>query len=81
MNMTSNNITENKTELFNLLDTDIKTNIGVIPVLDYLDIEAYKYGFDSYTQFYQEGYRIKGYEMISPEVIEEWSAHWRKGEQ
>lgn len=34
----------------------IKTNMGEIPVEDYLDIMAMQYGFDSYKEMREEGY-------------------------
>lgn len=58
--------------LFELLNTDIKTNVGSIPVPDYLEMRAGTYGYDSYAEMYDEGCRIAGYEKISPKVIEEW---------
>lgn len=61
-----------KQELFALLDTDIKTNMGKIPVQDYLEMKAYEYGYDSYKELYQDGCRITGYEKISPQLMEEW---------
>lgn len=71
-------ISENKQELFDLLNTDIKTNIGKVPVLDYLEMKAYQYGYDSYEELYQNGGRIEGYEKISPKLIEEWRHHKEK---
>ncbi len=68
--------TENRQALFVLLDTDIQTNVGRVPVPDYLEMRAGAYGYDSYAEMYEEGYRIAGYEKISPKVIEEW--HSRK---
>ena len=35
-------------------------------------MRAGEYGYDSYAEMYEEGYRIAGYEKISPKVIEEW---------
>lgn len=34
----------------------IKTNMGEIPVEDYLDIKAMQYGFDSYKEMKEEGF-------------------------
>lgn len=64
--------TENRQALFDLLDTDIQTNVGRVPVPDYLEMRAGAYGYDSHAEMYEEGYRIAGYEKISPKVIEEW---------
>lgn len=36
----------------------IKTNIGTMPVLDYLDIHAMQCGFDSYEDLKKQGYSI-----------------------
>lgn len=63
---------ENRQALFALLDTDMQTNVGRVPVPDYLEIRAGACGYDSYAEMYEEGCRIAGYEKISPKVIEEW---------
>ena len=36
----------------------IKTNIGTMPVEDYLDIQAMQSGFDSYEDMKKQGYSI-----------------------
>jgi hypothetical protein len=36
----------------------IKTNIGTMPIEDYLEIKAMQYGFDSYEEMRNEGYYI-----------------------
>lgn len=72
LQQTHKDIPENRQALFALLDKDIKSNIGSIPVPDYLEIRAGACGFDSYAEMYDEGCRIAGYEKISPKVIEEW---------
>lgn len=36
----------------------IETNMGIIPVADYLEIRAIQSGFDSYEELCQEGYYI-----------------------
>lgn len=36
----------------------IKTNIGTMPVVDYLDIHAMQCGFDSYEDLKKQGYNI-----------------------
>ena len=36
----------------------VKTNIGVIPIEDYLEIKAMQYGFDNYEEMRNEGYTI-----------------------
>ncbi len=63
---------ENRQALFERLDTDVKTNVGRIPAPDYLEMRAGEYGYDSYAEMYEVGYRIAGYEKVSPKVIEEW---------
>lgn len=35
-------------------------------------MRAGEYGYDSYAEMYEVGYRIAGYEKVSPKVIEEW---------
>lgn len=75
---TNTDISVNKQELFDLLNADIQTNMGMVPVLDYLDMKAYEKGFNGYEELYLEGCRIDGYEKISPELIEEWRALYVK---
>ena len=41
---------ENRQALFERLDTDVKTNVGRIPVPDYLEMRAGEYGYDSYEE-------------------------------
>lgn len=36
----------------------IKTNMGTMPVIDYLEIQAMQFGFDSYEDMKQQGYSI-----------------------
>ena len=48
------------------LDDVVETNIGSIPVYDYLDIKSIEYGYDGYKDFYNAGYRIKGYKNVKP---------------
>lgn len=36
----------------------ITTNIGAVPIGDYLEICALQYGFDSYADMRAEGYHI-----------------------
>lgn len=36
----------------------VKTNMGAMPLEDYLDIVASQYGFDSYEEMQAEGYQI-----------------------
>jgi hypothetical protein len=36
----------------------VKTNIGEMPIGDYLDIKAMQYGFDSYEDLVEQGYSI-----------------------
>lgn len=54
------------------LDTTVKTNHGDIPLIDYLDIKASQYGFDSYEELLDEGMSIGQYSNITKEVIQEW---------
>lgn len=49
--------------------TDVETNMGPVPVDDFLEIYAGQRGFDSYKKFYEEGHRISGYENVTPEII------------
>lgn len=36
----------------------IETNMGTIPIVDYLEIRAIQCGFDSYEELRKEGYHI-----------------------
>lgn len=36
----------------------VKTNMGTMPLEDYLDIVAYQHGYDSYEEMQAEGYQI-----------------------
>ena len=47
----------------------IATNIGQMPLVDYLEIQADKYGYDSYEALYNDGMRIVGYEDVSPDMF------------
>lgn len=47
----------------------VETNMGVIPVEDYLEIVAYQRGFDSYAELYEAGFRITDYEDVVPEEL------------
>lgn len=47
----------------------VETNMGVMPVEDYLEIVAYQCGFDSYAEFYEAGFRITDYEDVVPEEL------------
>ena len=38
---------------------EVKTNIGTMPLEDYLDIEAMKLGFDEYEDLKNNGYTIE----------------------
>ena len=46
----------------------IKTNMGAMPIEDYLDIEASKYGFNSYDDLVKAGYHI---DVDESELIDE----------
>lgn len=37
----------------------IQTNMGEMPLQDYLDIRALEYGFDSYKELEKAGFSIK----------------------
>lgn len=58
----------------------IETNIGNIPLEDYLDIMAHQHGFYDYDEMYKNGYRLKGYENLSPNDISEYKEHDTRGD-
>ena len=37
----------------------VKTNIGEMPIEDYLDIRAFELGFDDYDDMVSQGYKIE----------------------
>lgn len=49
----------------NSIDEYVKTNIGTMPVEDYLDIHASQCGYDDYKSMVEEGYIIDGYDEIT----------------
>ena len=54
------------------LDSMVKTNHGEIPLIDYLDIRASQYGFDTYEELLDEGMSIEPYSYVTKEVIQDW---------
>ena len=46
----------------------VKTNMGLIPLEDYLDIRARQYGFDSYKDLKEEGLSL---DVSSSDIVEE----------
>lgn len=48
------------------INQTLSTNMGDIPLVDYLEIKAQQCGFDNYKEFYNAGYRVEGYEQFSP---------------
>ena len=59
----------------NPMDKLVETNIGKIPVRDYLEIQASKYGFDSYEDLHKAGYRIQGYENVFKPIEQKTNKH------
>lgn len=53
------------------MDKYVDTNMGKMPIEDYLEIQAMQFGFDGYEELYREGYRIDGYEKIHPDMLKE----------
>lgn len=45
----------------------VKTNIGNVPLEDYLDIKASQYGYDSYEDLVADGARI---DVAEEDIIE-----------
>lgn len=52
----------------------VKTNTGEMPVWDYLDIQASKYGYEAYEDMVRAGYSITGYEEFTSLIKEKLSA-------
>ena len=42
----------------------IETNMGPMPIADYLDYQAWTAGYDSYEEFVAAGYSVAGFEDI-----------------
>lgn len=53
----------------NAISKEIQTNIGKVPIEDYREIEAMKYGFDSYEEMRSEGYCLAHDNFEQPEPI------------
>lgn len=53
------------------MDKYVDTNMGKMPIEDYLEIQAMQFGFDSYEELYHAGYRLNGYEKIHPDIFKE----------
>lgn len=59
----------------------VATNMGRIPIEDYREIVANQYGFDSYSEMYEEGFRIgNGYDK-EPEQTNESSKVGERSEK
>ncbi len=47
----------------------VSTGLGNIPLKDYLDIKSSDAGYGSYGEAYDRGFRVIGYEDVSPESL------------
>ena len=45
----------------------VKTNMGLMPYEDYMDIESQKYGFDSYEELREAGMTLEEPEVVTVE--------------
>ena len=54
------------------LGEPVATNIGNVPLIDYLDIQASNYGYDSYENMLDEGMSIEEYSYVTKELIDKW---------
>lgn len=54
------------------LGEPVATNIGNVPLIDYLDIQASQYGYDSYETMLDEGMSIGDYSYVTKELIDKW---------
>ncbi len=54
------------------LGVPVATNIGNVPLIDYLDIQASQYGYDSYETMLDEGMSIGDYSYVTKELIDKW---------
>ena len=54
------------------LGEPVATNIGNVPLIDYLDIQASNYGYDSYETMLDEGMSIGDYSYVTKELIDKW---------
>lgn len=48
----------------------INTNIGLMPLEDYLETKAIQYGFDSYEDMTKQGYKIDVQQTVEVEEDE-----------
>jgi|GEM_PF-351431 len=63
-------LTDEQRVEIDLLHGEVSTNMGSIPVIDYLDMEAAKAGYDDFESFSRDGYSVSGYESITAETME-----------
>ena len=56
---TEDGVEQRHVSLNQLIPEYIDTNIGPIPAMEYLDIRAMNFGFDSYEELLQAGYLIE----------------------
>lgn len=54
------------------LGEPVATNIGNVPLIDYLDIQASNYGYDSYETMLDEEMSIGDYSYVTKELIDKW---------
>jgi hypothetical protein len=57
----------------NLMAKYINTNIGLMPLEDYLETKAVQYGFESYEDMRAQGYKIDVEQIV--EVEEDEKGH------
>lgn len=50
----------------------VKTNMGLMPYEDYMDIESQKYGFDSYEELREAGMTLEEPEVVTVEEKCNW---------
>lgn len=46
---------------------EVQTNVGTMPIEDYREIRAMQWGFESYADMYNQGYRLGDGDDIAPE--------------
>lgn len=63
------NITYEQEEALELLSSNVKTNHGEMPLVDYFDYIVQPTGYDDYVEYLKAGYSFKGYKEITHKTV------------
>lgn len=62
-------ITHEEEEALELLTSNVKTNLGEMPLVDYLDFIVQPTGYDDYVKYLEAGYCFENYKTITTEIV------------